>query len=194
MKNNNQNRQYFRFLCFSICFGVGLQISFLGESQWSSKSLASVVSQPETIKNQLTIQQNNHSSFLSQVIQPLATTGRGSLEVSNLTDTDAYVKLVDPSVRTLVASFYVKAGSNFTLEGIPDGTYELLFVTGEGGNPTTGSFSGSKSFLKFDSPLGFITTEVSGGIEYSIHRVTLHGVANGNAKTNRIDEQEFEQY
>jgi hypothetical protein len=162
MKNNNQNRQHlikllskFRYkhrglnaallwkiISFSICFGVGFQVSFISnfwvDSQFSSVSSASVVSQPKTVPDQLIVPQNNRSLLLSQVIVPFATGGRGSLEVSNVTS--------------------------------------------------------SQSFTKFDSPFEFTTTQLTDRIEYSIHRITLHQVDDGNATTSGVDEEEFEQY
>jgi hypothetical protein len=208
MKNNNKDHQYPKLLSifyyvhrglntallwkivrFSICFGVGFQVSFTsnfwGDNQSSSISSASIISQPKTVRNRQIVPQTSPSLLLSQVTKPFATSGRGSLEVSNGTDNDAYIKLVDPLSRSLVAAFYVKSNSTFTLEEIPDGTYEVLFVTGQGE---------SQSFSKFDLPFEFTTTQLTDRIEYSIHRITLNEVVDGNATTSEVDEQEFEQY
>jgi hypothetical protein len=200
MKNNNQDHQYlnaallWKILRFIICLGVGLQISLIGESQWSSRSSASAVSQPKTVPNQQNVLQSDRSLLLSQVIKLFSTSGRGSLEVSNGTDNDAYIKLIDHLSRTLVASFYVQSNSIYTLEGIPDGEYDLLFVTGQGWNSSTGLFSEAQSFSKFDLPFEFTTTQLYDSIRYKIHKVTLHTVPEGNAPTNTVSEEEFNQY
>jgi hypothetical protein len=217
MKNNNQDNQDLnlpsifscrhgglnavlirKILSFSICFGIGFQVSFISnfgrDSQLSSIASASVVSQPKTVSNRLIVPQNNRSSLLSQVIEPLVTNGRGSLEVSNGTSRDAYLKVVDPLTNQLVAAFFVESGLTFTLEEIPDGDYEVLFVLGEVWDSSTRSFTRNKSYAKFDSPLEFITRELYNGIEYSILKATLHEVVDGNTTTSAVTEGEFEKY
>ena len=51
--------------------------------------------------------QNYRSLPSSQVIEPLATEGRGSLRVINGNSSDAYIKLVDALSNESVASFYL---------------------------------------------------------------------------------------
>lgn len=132
----------------------------------------------------------NRSLPASKVLIPPASNGDGSLKISNGTERDAYIKLVEPTSRQLVAAIYVKSKTDFTTERIPDGTYELLFVTGKDWDAKTKSFTRDKSFTKFDKSLEFVTTPQA----YSIITLTLNPVVNGNATLSGVDEQEFGQY
>jgi hypothetical protein len=118
----------------------------------------------------------------------------GVLTVSNGTGREAYVKLVEQNSRALMASFFVKSNSSFTQEQIPDGTYRVLFVLGNGWNSQTRSFAKDKSFAKFNQPLNFTTLQTSGGIQYRVFKITLHPVAGGQAKTSGVSQKEFDGY
>jgi hypothetical protein len=120
--------------------------------------------------------------------------GGGALTVSNGTNRDAYVKLIEPNSRILRAAFFVKSNSSFMQEQIPDGTYKVLFVLGNGWNAQTQAFTKNKSFAKFDKLLNFTTMQVSGGIQYRVFKITLHPVTGGKARTSRVSQKEFESY
>lgn len=98
------------------------------------------------------------------------------------------------SDKLLVAAFYVGAGSNFTLPRVPNGNYQVFFVLGKDWNSKTQSFTKSKKFAKFDKSLNFTTTQTGNRIRYKAYQITLNPVVGGNAKTDRVDEQEFRRY
>jgi hypothetical protein len=181
---------------FSILVGVGLLVcpmrSALGGSQ-SPSLLSPVTSQPKPLPNPPIVMPKNRSlpSDTALVSQAM---GGGSLEVSNGTNRDAYVKLVEPRSGILVGALYVKANSASTLDQIPDGTYQVLFVSGEGWNPNAQSFTRNKYFAKFDQPLNFTTMQLANGIEYRVFQITLHPVTGGKARTSGVNEQEFNRY
>jgi hypothetical protein len=104
------------------------------------------------------------------------------------------VKLIEPISRTLMAAFFVKSNSSFMQEQIPDGTYKVLFVLGNGWNVQTQSFTKNKSFAKFDKLLNFTTMQVSGGIQYKVFKITLHPVTGGKARTSGVSQKEFDSY
>jgi hypothetical protein len=118
----------------------------------------------------------------------------GALTVSNGTGRDAHVKLIEPSSRVLVGSFLVKSNSSYTLEQIPDGTYRVLFVLGQGWNPNTQSFTKNKNFAKFDKSLAYVTTQLGNSIRYKAFKITLHTVVGGNTTTSGLSEAEFNRY
>jgi hypothetical protein len=124
----------------------------------------------------------------------IAQADRGTLEVSNGNNLDAYVKLIEPNSRQLVSEFFVESNSNYTLNSIPDGTYRVIFALGKNWNSQTKSFAKRKSFAKFNKLLDFTTMERSNGIEYKIFKITLHPVAAGKARTRGVDESEFNRY
>jgi hypothetical protein len=166
--------------------------SVLAGGRLSPTSSAPVISQAKTVENIPIFIGKNRSLPSSPIL--LSQAMGGALQVSNGTNSDAYVKLVEPLSRQLVGAFYVKSNSTFSLEQIPDGTYKVLFVLGNGWNPGTQSFTKNKHFAKFDKSLNFTTRQVSNGIQYSIFKITLHPVADGNASTSRVNEQEFDSY
>jgi hypothetical protein len=143
--------------------------SVLGGSQSPPLSSAPVTSQPDTVSNPPIVMAKDRSLPQNTVFVSPATNGGGSLKVSNGTNSDAFAKLVEPRSGTLVAAFYVKFNSNFTLVQIPDGTYQVLFVLGKDWDAEAQSFTHSKSFLKFDRPLSFTTTQLSNGIPGLFH-------------------------
>jgi hypothetical protein len=187
-----------RFLVLVPLIGVGLGflVSPFAEASHSPSALSAPPTlQSETLPNQPIIIPELPSPLLSQVIEPLVTEGPGSLNVFNGTSQDAYIKLIDPLSDELVASFYVQSNSTFTLEEIPDGTYEVIFTSGENWDSNTRSFTMSKSFARFDDPLDFNTILLAdGGTEYRTYELTLHSVENGNAQTSGVSEQESAQY
>jgi hypothetical protein len=182
---------------FSLLISAGLLVcsarSVLGSSQSLPLSLSPTTSQPKLPLNLTAVTEKNQSlpSDTTLVSQAM---GGGSLTVSNGTNRSAYVKLVEPRSRTLIGALYVKANSTLTLNQIPDGTYQVLFVLGEGWDPSTQSFTKSKSFAKFDQPLNFTTMRLGNRIQYRVFQITLHPVVSGNARTSGVNEQEFNRY
>lgn len=201
MKSTSQTQstlQAGKIVGFSILIGVGSLIfsgrSALAGSQPLQISSIPVTSAANTVPDLLIVRAKNRSQPENTVLVSPATDGGGSLQVSNGTNRDAYIKLVEPRSGTLVAAFYVKLNSSFTLEQIPDGTYEVIFVLGEDWDSKAQSFTKSKSFTKFDKSLNFTTTQLSNEIHYRAFRITLNPVSEGNTTTSRVSEKEFERY
>ncbi|NJR76702.1 MAG: hypothetical protein HC773_30430 [Scytonema sp. CRU_2_7] len=140
-----------------------------GNARLSRSTSVPVTSPAKTVPNSPIVTAKKRSLPADPVFISQAISG-GSLKVSNGTNRDAYVKLIEPTFRILVGTLYVKANTTLTLNQIPDGTYQVLFVLGEGWNPNTRSFSKNKSFSKFDKSLNFTTTPLVNGIEYSVLR------------------------
>jgi hypothetical protein len=187
-----------KIVSLSILVSVGLLVSFvrgaLGVSQSPTISSALVTSQSKAVADLPIIMAQSRSlpsetTFISQF-----TGSGGALTVVNGTKQDAFVKLVEPLSRTLIAAFFVKSGTTLTQEQIPDGTYRVLFVLGKGWNSQTQSFNKGKSFARFDKSLNFTTTQLGNGIQYKVFKITLHPVVGGNARTSGINEQEFSRY
>ena len=183
---------------FSVLICVGLLVFFVRSVKAGSQSLpissAAVTYDPDAVpKPPIAIALNRSLPENTVLVSP-ATNGRGSLKVSNGTNQDAYIKLVDLRSDTLVAAFYVKSNSNFTLKQIPDGTYQVLFVLGEDWDSKAKSFTQSKSFVKFDKSLNFTTTQLNNEIHYRAFAITLNPVVGGNTTTSTVNEQEFSRY
>jgi len=182
----------------SVLVSVGIVVcsmrSTLASSQWLSLSLSPVTSQPRPFPTPPIVITKNRSLPSSTVLISRARGGGGSLKVSNGTSRDAYIKLVEPRSRKLVAAFYVKSKSTFTQKRVSDGTYKVLFVLGEDWDSKTRSFTKSKSFSEFDKSLNFTTTQRGNRIQYRAFTITLNPVVGGNATTSGFSETEFDRY
>jgi hypothetical protein len=185
-----------RIVSLSILVSVGFIVSFvstvLAANPSLPKSSTHVTSQSKTILKTPNVIARNGALPLRPVL--ISQVMGGALTVSNGTNRDAYVKLVDPNSRVLVAAFYVKSNSSFTQEQIPDGNYKVLFVLGNGWNSQTQAFAKNKSFAKFNQLLNFTTMQMAGGIQYRVFKITLHPVVGGKAKTSGVSQKEFDGY
>jgi hypothetical protein len=162
--------------------------------QLPSATATSIPPQSKTVRDSTIFTAQNRSLPSGTTLLSQFQGGNGALTVSNGTKQDAFVKLVDPRSRTLIAAFFVKSGSTVTQQQIPDGNYQVLFVLGKGWNSTTQSFTKNKNFAKFDKSLDYTTTQLSGRIQYKVFKITLHPVAGGKARTSGVNEQEFNRY
>ena len=124
--------------------------------------------------------------------------GSGKLKIDNGLSYDAAAKLVDPQTGHCVAYFYVSSGDVYTLLGIPNGNYRLLFGIGEDWDNTKGSFLRLRGISEFSERLLFETRKkYEGGDvyqEYTVLQMTLHSVPDGNARTHTVSSAEFEKY
>lgn len=184
-------------ISFGVFSGAGLLVLLsliLSGGNQSPLIYSAIAAQPKTVPNSPIVIARNRSLPASTVLVSPIKRGGGSLKVSNGTNRDAYIKLVNPRSRTLVAAFYVKSSSTFTLKHVPDGTYQILFVLGQDWDARTRSFTGSKYFAKFDRSLKFMTIQRSDRTEYTIFQLTLNPVVGGNTTTSRVGQQEFSRY
>jgi hypothetical protein len=110
-----------------------------------------------------------------------AGSGLGKLTVSNGRDEDAVIQLVTGG-RTAIA-FYVRRGSIWTLDGIPDGSYALYFTHGADWSPALRRFRCPGGSWRFTRGLSYVTRYVASGRLYSHVRVTLTPAPGGNART-----------
>jgi hypothetical protein len=121
---------------------------------------------------------------------------KGKLNLDNGLVEDAHVKLIWN--QTLVASFYVRGGAQFSFDHIPDGTYQLMYCTGFGWNSSRRDFTRGKNAAQYDQPLVFTTRQRTESgqniITTDVLTLTLHKVINGNAKASDISLHEFDRY
>jgi hypothetical protein len=132
------------------------------------------------------------------IIRSFSLYGRGQLPIKNGLSLDAAAKLIDKQNNLCKAYFYISSESPFTLTGVPDGNYQLLFGIGEDWDSSTLFFTRSQVFSEFDKPM-FLTTfeekrELSVYEKYTTIEVTLHPVPGGNIRTYSISGKEFQQY
>lgn len=128
----------------------------------------------------------------TNLIKPRGPIGRGTLKVINGTDRDAVVKLAEESSKKTRRLFFVRANSEFKIEGIGMCKCILQFSMGTDWEKSKRKFLRDKSFSQFDDLLEFRETKTNLGIEWATFEVTLHSIQDGNAHTTPIDESDFE--
>src|SRR5262249_3132084 len=87
-------------------------------------------------------------------------TGRGQLTSKNNTAHDAVITLT--LSRSPVYSVYVREGSQYTVTGIRDNTYEIFFATGTDWDSQSRRFTRDPAFQRFDETVDFATTSTAG--------------------------------
>lgn len=129
---------------------------------------------------------------------PLYLNGLGELKIENGTDADAVAKLVRLHPHQSIYTVYIKAKNTYTITDISDGYYDLYFAHGKDWDRINKKFLVSASYSKFEDGFNFITKDeyLSDGINtrYTLFEVTLHPVVGGSAETDKVSENEFNQF
>lgn len=124
--------------------------------------------------------------------------GYGKLEISNGTSHDAVAKLVSVITDKSVFNVYIKAKSTYTITDINDGNYKLVFNLGNNWDELNKKFLVGNSYEMFEELFDYSTTiSQEGDYEYTNYgtfRVTLNPVLNGDAKTNPVNPDTFNNY
>lgn len=120
--------------------------------------------------------------------------GQGRLDIDNGINYDSVVKLINVASNKLVKSVYIQANSKYSINGIIDGNYRLLFMHGKNWDGKKSTFLVDKSYYQFDDVLNFQTITKYDGIETTIYELTLYPVPQGTAKTSTIPQDEFDKY
>jgi hypothetical protein len=123
--------------------------------------------------------------------------GQAWITFKNSNVSDAIVCLVRVSSGKTIRNEYIRAGTNFTMNQIPSGTYYLKVYYGNDWNPTkenfcgtTGAFDSDEHFSKSDNYSDYIEVENS-EYSYTTGEITLYTVANGNMSSERMSASEF---
>jgi len=112
--------------------------------------------------------------------------------IKNSNETDAVVLLVDVFSGKKVRNEYIRKGSDFSMTGVPIGTYYLQWSSGNKWNPNkrigrlTGGFDEDASFAKTQNSNDWMS--VSFNERWS---VTLYSVVGGDVETDKISALEF---
>jgi hypothetical protein len=120
--------------------------------------------------------------------------GPGTLAVENGTSQHAIAKLIDTVSNMKLRSFFIRSNTTGGINLIPNGRYRLVFAFGEKVAQEKDRFVTASGFSAFQETLDYSTTDTGDGIQFAKYHVTLQPVANGNAKTQTISENEFEAY
>lgn len=110
--------------------------------------------------------------------------GEATLAVSNLGDTDAYLKVLD-STSARVRTVYIPAEDTATLHGIPHGTMTIAYAKGREFSRGCDSFARMEHAGMFDDPLHY-------GALTRGWTLTLYPVAGGSARTRHLEPGAFD--
>ncbi len=111
---------------------------------------------------------------------------------------DVVVCLVEHDYpKRTIRNEYIRAGESFKLTSVPNGLYSLKWFYGNDWNPDTlymgeirGFFDNDAGFSKSDSPSDLLKMEQNDE-GFSIWKITLYPVKDGNMETQKIDPNEF---
>jgi hypothetical protein len=111
-----------------------------------------------------------------------ATNGSSTITIDNTRNSsDVFLKLIslDSGQMKPVRFCYIKAFSNFRLENVAPGRFDVRYQ-----DLTLGGFSKTEEF-------SIVETKTSRGTEFTDLSLTLYKVSNGNMVTQQIDPSEF---
>ncbi len=124
-----------------------------------------------------------------QFVRAGSRAGRGELTIDNGSNHDAVVSLAVN--KNPAFSVYVRNGSQYTVKGIRDGTYEIFFTTGVDWDSQNRTFTRDRTFQRFDDTLKFATTRTATEIRWSTWSITLHSVIGGTANASEVNPNDF---
>ena len=116
------------------------------------------------------------------------TTGSGYGELTVIAgSTPIYIRVEKVNDSSSYIAFYVRANSQTTISSVQDGTYNVIYATGDTWYGESELFGSETSAYQTDDTISFTTTHYSTYIEYSIVTLTLYSVAGGNLTTTPVD-------
>jgi hypothetical protein len=110
-------------------------------------------------------------------------TGPHELTVKNGTVNDAVVKLINNQSGSLQVYVAVVRQSEWTIDGIPSGTYIVRFMAGIGWDQILGKFQKISNIEEFEKRIPF---SIHDGL-FDTWSITLNPVAGGTARTDSIE-------
>jgi hypothetical protein len=112
--------------------------------------------------------------------------GEAELGVRNGSDGDAVVKVVTMDASpSAVLAVYVRASEAITISSVPDIELRVAFARGTHWNPETSSFFCRLGAEQFEETFDFAAGDWD---------ITLFGVVNGTAHTEKLDAELFDSY
>ena len=111
--------------------------------------------------------------------------GDGVLKVRDQGTKDGVVLLAKGGA--LVVSMAVNAGQSATLNGVPDGDYDLFYTVGRDWNGPLATFSRHCEFHRFTTPTSFSTSAVPGGSAYTVQSIVLDTGTDGTNPDSPAD-------
>jgi hypothetical protein len=121
------------------------------------------------------------------------TSGSSKLTISNGTQTEAVIRLVQKASGRTARFVYIEAGKKYTLGNIESGTYLLRFISGYDWVSACRDFMREPDYSEFEDSLSFqsvMPTDSQEGYTTK-YEVSLNEVPLGNARKRNIDRKRF---
>lgn len=166
--------------------GVELIVGHTQVLDWPSDDFPSAEQEAE-FRAKLLDKEFVRPSHDSDVMPSQGGKGAGRLVIDNNGTADAAVLLKPEAEGGSRRMVYVYAGRKGTISGIKAGSYRVLVRLGSHWNSDVKSFATPVSMFRFASTFEFTESNR----KYRVWTVTLSKVANGNARTEKIDALEF---
>jgi hypothetical protein len=120
------------------------------------------------------------------VLKKPATPGSGELKIAN-TGADTVLSLVPATGKQAAAlTVYVRGSQSWTVTGVPAGTYQIYYASGDEWNPARKGFLSGCEFGRFDDSYRFRAYPV-----IDTWRITMTPTTGGNAPTTSVDPDGF---
>jgi hypothetical protein len=139
-------------------------------------------------------QLKNGSSPFNTCFGKILYGGDARLTVKNGGTSDAIICIYSVDNDRTIRNSYIRANSNFTISGIPQGNYKIRVFYGNDWNPTVkndcggkGNFESNTSFSEFDRTEYFEDSDKG----FTASSITLYSVIGGNASSSSIDKSKF---
>ncbi|MBS0657212.1 MAG: hypothetical protein JSR82_03070 [Verrucomicrobia bacterium] len=102
--------------------------------------------------------------------------------------------MIDARSGQKICSFLTLANSSETIDGLPEGTFRIIFAYGDAIEAGTDRFAAPSGFSAFKDTFTFSTTSRGQFVYTKTYSITLHAVAGGTAKTGSISAEEYNRY
>ena len=118
------------------------------------------------------------------------TKGQHTLRVRNAPGSDSVVKLKNSSGQTVIA-LYVHSGATASVASVPEGSFNLVYASGNGYSRACGYFLDDLSVSKTDTIASFRTTTRGRSTYTAINELTLTLVTEGNLHFQKASLDDF---
>ncbi len=117
------------------------------------------------------------------MIKKIGKSGLGKFKVDNKGDGDVVITLAPVGSTAATFVVYVRGKANYTVSGVPDGSYNAYLSSGEDWDSGAKGFARRCEQVKFTDPFDFKTTSRT----YKVWTLTLDSEAAGSDSTSDVD-------
>ena len=136
-------------------------------------------------------QPNRSLSTGSQIGVQRFRNGHGELTIENNSSFDAVVKVRSASGKA-IRMIYIRSNDNTTLREFDEGTYRVLFTTGQDWDDEARLFTTSATYFEFGKYINFREEQQADGTSYVHHTISLDTVPDGQVEKLSSSKHDFD--